>query len=418
MGAKDLHGLELTGASTLAAEKYEAALDAYLCYFGDAITPLEEAIADSPAFVMAHVLKGYITVSGANEAVRSVAIAASRTADGLAANERERAHVAALRHLTRIELKAAGRLLEDVSIAYPQDILATHVGQVTDFSSGQERMLLDRIARLLPVWSSDMPHYHAVMGMLSFGLCENSLYERGEAAGRLAIGIEPRNNWAQHGLAHVLEMQGRRRDGVKLMREDNTVWHQQCTLGVHNWWHLALFHLGLGEIDEVLALYDGPLYGAATTYEFDMVDASSLLWRVMLQGGDVGDRWSRLADNYASEPRGLFAFADAHAMMAFAATGRDRDAQIVLDAQIAATQGSSDNAYYAGEVGLPVCQALYAFGHGDYRATVELLRNVRSKSARFGGSRAQRDFIDLTLIAAAQRCGESSLERALLAERA
>jgi hypothetical protein len=42
---------------------------------------------------------------------------------------------------------------------------------------------------------------------------------------------------------------------------------------------------------------------------------------------------------------------------------------------------------------------------------------VRNSAARFGGSHAQRDVLDLTLIAAARAAGEGSLERALLAER-
>ena len=37
---------------------------------------------------------------------------------------------------------------------------------------------------------------------------------------------------------------------------------------------------------------------------------------------------------------------------------------------------------------------------------------------RIGGSHAQREIVDLTLIAAAERAGEAKLLRALLAERA
>ena len=36
---------------------------------------------------------------------------------------------------------------------------------------------------------------------------------------------------------------------------------------------------------------------------------------------------------------------------------------------------------------------------------------------RYGGSNAQRDLLDLTLIEAARRAGQSALHRALLAER-
>jgi hypothetical protein len=49
---------------------------------------------------------------------------------------------------------------------------------------------------------------------------------------------------------------------------------------------------------------------------------------------------------------------------------------------------------------------------------VRLLRPIRSYHHRFGGSNAQRDVIDLTLIEAAIRSGDRPLARALAAERA
>ena len=67
---------------------------------------------------------------------------------------------------------------------------------------------------------------------------------------------------------------------------------------MHNWWHLALYHLDLGEVDDALALFDGPIYGNRSTVVLDMVDASALLWRFFLRGIDVGDRWAAVADNW------------------------------------------------------------------------------------------------------------------------
>jgi hypothetical protein len=62
-------------------------------------------------------------------------------------------------------------------------------------------------------------------------------------------------------------------------------------------------------------------------------------------------------------------------------------------------------------------QALLAFDEGAYPQAVSRLREVRPKAHRFGGSHAQRDIIDLTLLAAAQRAGEAALVKALTAER-
>ena len=59
-----------------------------------------------------------------------------------------------------------------------------------------------------------------------------------------------------------------------------------------------------------------------------------------------------------------------------------------------------------------------AFAAGDHATAVALLRPIRSYAHRFGGSHAQRDLLDLTLIEAAVRSGNRPLAAALAAERA
>jgi hypothetical protein len=59
-----------------------------------------------------------------------------------------------------------------------------------------------------------------------------------------------------------------------------------------------------------------------------------------------------------------------------------------------------------------------AFAGTDYARAVEAILPVRYEAVRIGGSHAQRDIVNLTLIAAAERSGQWSLARALLAERA
>jgi hypothetical protein len=107
-----------------------------------------------------------------------------------------------------------------------------------------------------------------------------------------------------------------------------------------------------------------------------------------------------------------------HAMMAFVGAGRSKAADAVLDAQRAALDAAGDNVQFTREVGGPATRAIKAFGDGDYAETVRLLRPIRSYAHRFGGSHAQRDLIDLTLIEAASRSGQDRLAMALRAERA
>ncbi len=418
MNRKDELGNSVSGAGAAAMETYARALHEFQCYIGDPVATIDEALASSPDFVMAHAVRAYLHLVGTEPAALPVARAAYEAARKLPANPRERAHLDAIGGLLDGEWQAAGRVLEDLAIDFPHDTLALQVGHLVHFLTGAGRMLRDRIARALPHWSEDMPGYHALLGMHAFGLEETGHYARAEAAGRRAVEMERRDGWAWHAVTHVMEMQGRQREGIAWLRADTDAWSHESFFRVHNWWHLALFHLDLDEVSEVLALYDGPIYGERSPLVFDMIDASALLWRLQLRGIELGDRWQPVAD--AWEPvaaTGAYAFNDAHAMMAFAGARRPDAARRVLDAQERALHGPGDNALFTGAVGNAVTRAIKAFGDGDYGQCVRRLRPVRDIAQRFGGSHAQRDVIDLTLIEAAFRAGDQPLAAALAAER-
>lgn len=415
---KDSLGNPLSGAGGDAIALYERALRELQCYRHDPVATVQSALEADPSLVMGQVLHGYLHLLGTEPSGFPVAAADLEAARQLPANDREAAHRRALGHLVRNEWRAAGRVLEDITIEHPRDALALQVGHLVDFYTGDSRMLRDRIARALPQWSKDLPGYHAILGMHAFGLEETGLYARAEAAGRRAVELEPRDAWAWHAVAHVLEMQTRRQEGIDWLRQDSDAWSKDNFFAVHNWWHLAICHLDLEEIDEVLALFDGPIYGQRSELVLDLIDASALLWRLHLKGVSLGERWQTLAD--AWEPHaaaGNYAFNDAHAMMAFVGAGRTRAVRQVLGAQDRAMDEPGDNAAFTREVGQPVTRAILAFGEGDYGETVRLLRPVRNQAQRFGGSHAQRDLLDLTLIEAALRDGQRALARALTAER-
>jgi hypothetical protein len=257
--------------------------------------------------------------------------------------------------------------------------------------------------------------------MHAFGLEETGDYAGAERAGRKSVELERRDGWGWHAVAHVLEMQNRRRDGAAWLGRDTAAWSEGSFFAVHNWWHLALFHLGLEEIDQVLALVDARILGSASPVVLDMVDASALLWRLALRGIGVGDRWQALAERWAAVARAgsQYAFNDLHAMMAFVGAGRDADAKRLLQGQREAIErGHGDNVGFLSDVGANATQAVYVLANGDAPEAVRLLRPLRSHAHRFGGSHAQRDVIDLTLIEAATRAGDAALARALRRERA
>ncbi|BBK29769.1 hypothetical protein EDC65_5414 [Stella humosa] len=418
---KDVRGLAMSGADAGAADAYATAQHQFSCYIGDPVGTIDAAIASRPDFVLAHAMRAYMFLLGAEPTGLAPARESLEAASAAPADDRERGHLEAVRQLLDGNLAQAARVLEDVSIAWPLDLLALQAGQLTDFLLGDSRMLRDRIARALPAWQPGTPGRHAVLGMHAFGLEEMGLYARAEAAGRQALELEPRDTWANHAVAHVIEMECRPADGIRFMRERVADWSEDSFLSVHNWWHLALYHLELGEIETVLAIHDDPgqIRGGVSPVVFDMIDASALLWRLMLRGVDVGDRWQPLADQWAPIARsGLSAFNDAHAVMAFAGAGRHDLIEAVLATQDDAMRGPGDHARITAEVGRSITGGLAAFAAGDHRAALRLLRPIRHQANRFGGSHAQRDLIDLTLIEAAIRAGDEATAAALVGERA
>ena len=147
-----------------------------------------------------------------------------------------------------------------------------------------------------------------------------------------------------------------------------------------------------------------------------MVDAAALLWRLSLFGADVTERAEQLAadiDNLVSSP--VYIFNDWHAVMAFGLAGNTERTERVIASN--RHLSAPTNAGAAGRAGLALLEAFGAFAAGHPDRVIDLLIDIRPRANAVGGSHAQRDVIDLTLIAAAARAGDDGLARALVTER-
>ena len=427
----DAAGHPVSGANAQSLALFERAAHELRCLVDDPVATVDAAIAASPEMSMAHVLKAWMYLLGTEPAGVAVAGACLDAAASLDADERERAHIDAARALSQGRWHEAGLRLEDLSARFPRDTLALQVGHQIDFFRGDSRMLRDRIARALPAWSADAPGWHAVLGMHAFGLEETGDYAAAEVQGRRAVELEPRDSWAWHAVAHVHEMRNAVQSGIDWLGSNRAVWSRDSLLATHNSWHLALFYLEQDDHDEVLRLYDEAIGGTGSNVVLDLVDASAMLWRLHLRDvGGVGSvsagalrgRFNALADRWAAAwadagGAGRYAFNDLHAMIAFVGADRPPLQQKVIDAQHEALHTDVDNAAFTRDVGQAATLAIQAFGRGDPTRAVTLLRPVRSVAHRFGGSHAQRDLLDLTLIEAAARSGDKPLTAALAAER-
>ena len=420
MALSDVRGNPVSTDDQASLAAYERAQSLFHGYYGDPLGIIDQALADDPVFVMGHVLRAGMMITASDKCVEPLLRDSVEAAEGLydIANDRERRHTAAARAWLNGEFSTALRRYADILIDYPHDTLALQVGHIGDFLLGRSSMLRDRVAGILPAWDRSMPDYGYVLGMHAFGLEETNLYAQAEAQGRRALEFNARDPWAVHAVAHVLEMQGRVDEGIAWLDGRRDDWSADNMLSIHNWWHLALFRLDRDEIDPVLALYDERLRESSTGQVLDLVDASAMLWRLLLRGVDVGPRWRQLADVWRERGgTGYYAFNDVHALMAYLGAGDGAAAQELIASMEAAAEGGGTNAMMTRDVGLPAARALVAFVREDYALTVDLLRDLRLIAHRFGGSHAQRDVLALTLVEAALRDGARSLAKALTAER-
>jgi tetratricopeptide (TPR) repeat protein len=304
-------------------------------------------------------------------------------------------HVAALGAAVDGDYPRASRIYDEILAEDPRDLLALAVANVFDYYLGNPQ------ARRTSKALAAQPDHHAVLSMHAFALEEGGDYAQAEALARRALELEPLDLRAHHAVSHVMEMQGRFHEGVRWMGERSAWWSGAGPASTHLWWHLALYHLELGQAEHALAVYDRRMQGEGLS---ELIDASALLWRLHLQGWNVLSRFRTLAARWSPYAEDAHcAFNDLHAMMAFVAAGRWDCARRLLEAQerrVGTPWGANQD--MTRLVGLPACRALAAFGRGDYAGAERLLRALPPVAHRIGGSHAQRDVLQLTRFAAAR----------------
>ncbi|MEO8056949.1 MAG: tetratricopeptide repeat protein [Burkholderiales bacterium] len=414
----DVRGVPSGSSSTLAREHHERALWHLVSFYGDPMAAFDATIAADPGWGLARVIKAVfiLTLTEPNmlPQARQLLTEAEPLMAGAPANEQ--GHFAAAQAAVAGHWREACARWDALLLDQPRDLLALTAAHLFDFYRGDARNLRARVARVLPEWPTSDPLQPFVQGMHAFGLEECNLYPQAEAAGREALARDPRGPWAIHAVAHVMEMQGRHEEGVRWLEEGSAGWADNG-LAVHLWWHLALFRLETLDSAAALALFDARMAGSASGVNLQWLDASALLWRLQLLGIDVGSRWQALAADWA-DPVGLaghYAFNDVHALLAYLGSGDMARAQALLAA--CSAQANADNAGMAREVGVPLMQGLMAFANGDADTACATLYPLRGVAHHFGGSHAQRDLIDQTLLAAAARSSHWAAGRALLNER-
>jgi tetratricopeptide (TPR) repeat protein len=416
----DVHDNPMTGGIE-AIELYDRAIDRLIRFHPDVVDLAGQLTEGKDPAPMASALVSYLHLMSTDADDLSTARTSWERMSGGEMNHREQAHAAAIEAWLGGDWHGAAARLDDLLSQWPTDLLALLLGHQLDFFLGDAQSLRDRPIRTLRELDPDDQHAAFVRGMAAFGLEEAGHYGQALDAGLAAVGTNPDDVWAIHAVVHTYEMQGRVDEGVRFLAGDGTRWESGNLFTVHNWWHLALFQLEAGRPERSLAIYDAEIHHAESAgVPIEMLDGSGLLWRLLLDDVDTGNRFAALADAWSRKAKAepWYAFNDLHSAMAFAGAGRCDDLRDLVqsrEAWLGTANGS--NARMTEEIGLPACRAVLAFVEQRFDDVLAELMPIRRVLEHFGGSHAQRDALQRTLLESALRAGRYEEARSLASER-
>lgn len=319
-----------------------------------------------------------MTREGRIQAAPRIALA-QRLAVG--ATLRERMTIAAIAAWADNDMDRAIRLLRDIVENWPQDIVAAKFAQILELQMGDRRGMTRTAA--MAAACPDRSGY--ALALYGFALEQSGLAEAGLRFARRAENLNPgRDPWAQHAIAHALVAMDQPVEARAMLRAAAPDW-DRCSsfMLTHNWWHLALLDIGLGQPDAALAGYDTRIWGVRKGHVQDQINAISLLARLEMNGVAVGDRWDDVAAHVADLAQDrLCSFVDLHLLYALARAGRDDAANQLVSAL-------ADD-----PVAGPAAQALVAHARQDHCTAVIAMAPVRASIPSLGGSNVQQALFD------------------------
>ncbi len=390
MIANDRHGLQISGASAEAAAGYDAYVAEFLSY-GARLRDLFAVADASPgaALLNAHAAALHLAFEGAEGWAHAAPyLSAMRRVLG-AASEREQFFCAAVEAWHVRDYWRARDLLDALTVRWPADLCAIKWGQYHAFNLGDAEALLRFGERARIVFENE-PYAN---GLYAFALEQNHRLEEAEEAGLRATELALDDAWAHHAVAHVMETEGRARDGVRWLDHCSHTWDKKGVfIRDHNWWHAALFRIALGREDEALKIYDERLWGAWPEFPQEQIGAISMLWRLEMRGVDVGGRWLPVVAQVRRRAgEHLLPFHDLHYLYALARAGDEGEACAFMDSLKAHAESAPAPCrdFWRG-VGIPAAEGVFAFAAGDCERAAESLARALPALHLVGGSHAQR----------------------------
>jgi tetratricopeptide (TPR) repeat protein len=415
----DRYGLPVSTNSPTALDAYVAGADCVLAAIAGVGEHLGRALEADPHLALAHaaLARGLFLDADVKRA-REEAAKARELAQ--AATPRERNHVNA------IALAIEGKPVEALAATrahlseFPRDAMvlapATGVFGLIGFSGRQERE-----AELYDLLRGLAPHYGGdwwFNSMLAFAACETGRLDEAWRLIEASMAVNPRNAHGAHIKVHVLHEGGEMARALEFLEAWMPGFDRRGLLHCHLSWHMALSALALGRLDRAWEVYRADVHpGGAWGPPLNVAtDAPAFLWRTELAGYARRDELWREVHDYAlrSFPNAGVPFADVHTAVSSVASG-DFAALDRLVGEM--RERIAARKYATGDVVPLLAEAFAAYARRDWNGAIARFERALPQTVRIGGSRAQRDLVELTLIAAYLKVGRSRDAQALVARR-
>lgn len=412
---EDRYGLKLSTSSAAARDAYVEGIDRMLAADSGVEDSLAESLEADPDFALAHAaLARHHQLYVRPAEARASADAAVRLSQS--ATAREKQHVEIVRLLIAGQSPQALKLIRQHVIDYPRDAFslspACGVFGAIGFSGriGREAELLAFLEPLAADYGGDwwFATVHA------FALIETGQWDRGRQLAERALEVRPTTAHGAHTLIHALFEAGADDEAVDFLGGWLRGSDRASVLHCHIWWHYALTLMAVNRHDDAWeAFRHNCLPGATTSPPITVFsDSSSYMWRSEL-AGHPRDRavWQQVREFYEARFPQPMVFVDAHVGLVYAVLGETAELQSCI-AQLA--ELGEAGRLPAETTGATLAQAYGAFADENWSRVIELLEPLVPQVVRIGGSRAQRDLMTNTLLAAYVKADRPDEARAFL----
>ena len=416
---KDRYGMTLSTNSPNAADRWQEGIDLLLSQSYGAEEKLQEAIDLDEGFAIAHGCLAFLHMTRARpDQARESVKRGLELADGITDRER--------RHLEAVNLWANGKgpdalhLVKEHLVNFPRDAVLHRLAQrlyMLGCSGAGDPAFPPSLLALMDEVAPHCGDDWAFLGQYAFAHHENGILDKALSLAERSLELNPGNAVAAHSVTHSYFEYGDAATGGSFLGAWLEGFDPRAHYHTHLSWHQALFELALGRYGEALQLYEDWIRPTAIARNISgLSDSASFMWRMTIYGGEAPPMpWDEVKDQAApAATTPGAAFRDAHAALAFAASG-DRE---LMDKMIDRLRTNAENGNnFAREVILPLAQGIDAFAQEDYAAAVEHLEPVFPQLTRIGGSHAQREVFEDTVLEAYLRAEQFDKAEAMLQER-